>query len=453
MAHMQTTIEQSPPQSAHLSSTPTFDSISPDAVVRDEPRLAGSALSLPERMISACSGALLVTLLVTPFDVVKTRMQAGTPFPRKPLVNSRSLFIQPQWQHKSPISSRSRPSSTSTPRSSWVCNSTLYPAFHRSRSAVSCNAVKDLCHYNEADGACRTARGVSGMTGSSAGSGMCRSRDIMGQPIRTSVYKGTWDGVRQIMHNEGVRGLWRGVAPALIMQIPATVIYYVGYEHFRDALNGWLSPSYAPLSPLLAGSVARTIATSLVSPVELIKTRIQSTSSVSTSSSAWLEVSAIIRSAGWRSLWKGVGPTLWRDVPFSGIYWIGYERLKVLFTDAVLQARRTDPTLSSAERLSTSFLAGSLAGSFAALCTNPFDVAKTLQQTALAESRHEKSETSNRGLLQKPSGLGQALVGVIQRDGWQGLFRGLSPRVARVAPACGVMISSYELGKKFFESR
>jgi solute carrier family 25 protein 39/40 len=39
---------------------------------------------------------------------------------------------------------------------------------------------------------------------------------------------------------------------------------------------------------------------------------------------------------------------------------------------------------------------------------------------------------------------------IIHQEGYQGLFRGLSPRIAKVAPSCAIMISSYELGKSFF---
>ena len=38
---------------------------------------------------------------------------------------------------------------------------------------------------------------------------------------------------------------------------------------------------------------------------------------------------------------------------------------------------------------------------------------------------------------------------VYRNEGIAGLFRGLVPRIAKVSPACGVMIASYEFGKSW----
>jgi solute carrier family 25 protein 39/40 len=38
---------------------------------------------------------------------------------------------------------------------------------------------------------------------------------------------------------------------------------------------------------------------------------------------------------------------------------------------------------------------------------------------------------------------------VYRNEGIAGLFRGLIPRIAKVSPACGVMITSYEFGKSW----
>lgn len=36
----------------------------------------------------------------------------------------------------------------------------------------------------------------------------------------------------------------------------------------------------------------------------------------------------MIAAEGVFGLWRGLGPTVFRDVPFSGIYWAVYESLK-----------------------------------------------------------------------------------------------------------------------------
>jgi solute carrier family 25 protein 39/40 len=40
------------------------------------------------------------------------------------------------------------------------------------------------------------------------------------------------------------------------------------------------------------------------------------------------------------------------------------------------------------------------------------------------------------------------LYHIWKEEGARGLFRGWAPRMLKVAPACAIMISSYEVGKK-----
>jgi len=43
--------------------------------------------------------------------------------------------------------------------------------------------------------------------------------------------------------------------------------------------------------------------------------------------------------------------------------------------------------------------------------------------------------------------------GIIKEQGVKGLFSGLTPRILKVAPACAIMISSYEFFKNFFKKK
>src|SRR5438552_5702743 len=117
------------------------------------------------------------------------------------------------------------------------------------------------------------------------------------------------------------------------MAVPANVIYFVGYDTLRTSL-----PSTMPqtLAPFVAGVFARTFAVTAISPLELFRTRLQAyhpTGNRSTFRNVLNGISSLIREQGLRSLWRGLELTLWRDVPFSGIYWTGYEYLRHKFRE------------------------------------------------------------------------------------------------------------------------
>ncbi|CAO3693479.1 unnamed protein product [Rhizopus stolonifer] len=212
------------------------------------------------------------------------------------------------------------------------------------------------------------------------------------------------------------------------MALPSTAIYYVGYDHIRDytsdsQFKGTFLDTY---SPLWAGGLARTIAGLVVSPLELFRTRMQSAEGAQGVSVVWRGVREMIHREGTKALWRGLLPTMLRDVPFSAIYWMGYEEFK------------RSPALSDLSYFESSFIAGASSGMIAAVVTTPFDVVKTQRQV----SSHA-NEARVRFIVKN----------IFAREGTAGFFRGLVPRVAKVAPGCAIMISSYEMGKQFFAYR
>lgn len=335
-----------------------------------------------QRMVSACLGSLLTSLVVTPFDVVRIRIQQQEVMPdtykccEQTNARLKSLPNSPKFDK---------------PGIFWINQ-----------------------HYCDSAALC---------------------------PRITS----TFQGMSSIARNEGAATLWRGLSLTLFMAIPSNIIYFTGYEYIRDH-----SPiEHNVLNPLICGLLARTLAATLVAPVELIKTRLQSIpSEVRGADSRSKILSSLLRSS-WNSIAdRGIGSaftglklTLWRDVPFLGIYWSCYELLKERIGKELGADFLAAPALQSQWPIfGTSFLSGSFAGVVAAFFTNPFDVGKTRLQIAI-----EEPEKRARGLMFR------SLWKIYTNEGIQALYGGFMPRVMKIAPLCAIMISSYEIGKKIFK--
>lgn len=170
-------------------------------------------------------------------------------------------------------------------------------------------------------------------------------------PSSTRHLTGFWDALVKIVRYEGLSAMWRGTGPALAMSVPGQVVYMVGYDWGRrtafEFAPTWayvppskintiglrieerqLRSSYLTAVPLLAGGLSRTFVAAIVSPIELMRTRLQS----STTGTTIPAILKTLRADGLRSAWRGLPATLWRDVPFSGIYWAGYEGIKRTLT-------------------------------------------------------------------------------------------------------------------------
>ncbi|KAG7317888.1 hypothetical protein KOW79_018923 [Hemibagrus wyckioides] len=248
-------------------------------------------------------------------------------------------------------------------------------------------------------------------------------------------FSGTLDAFIKIVRMEGIKSLWSGLPPTLVMAVPATVIYFTSYDQLCALLKLRMGEK-ADLAPLVAGATARVGSATLISPLELIRTKLQS------ERQSYRQLSEVIRSAirteGWLALWRGLGPTLLRDVPFSAMYWFNYEKGKAWLCR---YNKTTEPTFS------ITFISGAVSGSIASIATLPFDVVKTRRQVELGELRAKKLSP------QASSSTYNVMKRIVAESGVQGLFAGFMPRLIKVAPACAIMISTYEFGKAFFRKQ
>ncbi|XP_042214244.1 solute carrier family 25 member 40-like isoform X2 [Homarus americanus] len=310
------------------------------------------------QMVSSCTGAVITAVFMTPFDVVKVRLQAQQ---RAEL--SRTCFL--------------------------YCNGLMDHI---------CKCAQSICTHPE--------------------------RDLWyNRPVQLN---GTLDAFVKISKQEGIQSLWAGLPPTLIVAIPNTVIYFTTYEQLRAAVLRYLPgdrqdpPSWAGG---VAGGLARIWSVSVVSPFELIRTKMQAQSISYKELVKTLQME--ITNTGIISLWKGWVPTILRDVPFSVMYWYSYEMLKTTMN-------QQQPTIHF------SMFAGAVSGGIAGALTLPLDVIKTHRQIEIANSKSSSTK--------------QMLLNIYKLQGMKGLFSGLVPRLAKVMPACAIMISTYEYAKRFFRN-
>lgn len=347
-------------------------------------------IPIHQKMISACLGSLLTSLVVTPFDVIRVRMQQQELLPADSCCQTvhqevaQANGIKPLVKHP------------------------LAPPIQQSSSSGLFWVDKNYC---------KTGPDCSRITS-------------------------TGQGFLTISKNEGVATLWRGLTLTLFMAVPSNIIYFTGYEYIRDHS---LIVDH-PLNPLICGALARTMSATFVAPIELMKTRLQSIPSDKSSTNMLRkliqDLVSVLKTKGVRSMFTGLEITLWRDVPFSGIYWLSYEVLKARIGKALKADFQNSVDSKDEWRVfATSFLSGSISGTIGAFFTNPFDVGKTRLQIA-----RESDET-----IKRPS-MFRFLAGIYKKEGIGALYAGFTPRVLKIAPACAIMISSYEVGKKFFKN-
>jgi len=448
------------------------------------------------RMVSASLGSILTALAVTPLDVVKVRQQAAN---SAPSINTA-------------LSACSRCGAFIL-NNGLICGETILaksksPHFldcvpqppARSLGAAAIVTCPAGC-------GCVPAAPVASLAVSN---GSATSHVAASYAARPPFPTSTLAGLRYIYVREGVAGIYAGLAPTLVMAVPATVLYFTAYDnlkmHFGQSNNSF--------APALSGMAARVLASAATSPFELVRTLMQSeagsSASVAAASAAGASAPiglhhtttigsfrAIVASSGVTGLWRGLEPTLWRDVPFSAVYWLLLEhartRLRRMDTEHVSSSSSSSGGNSSAATGSASLLAwaqdfasGAGAGMLAASITTPMDVAKTRRQVFAAASdatmdgvgARSNTTTTTSGISTTSSSRPQSssisstststswrsaegasagngstprvLHAIWQTEGWAGLFRGHSARVLKITPACAIMISSYEAGKRAF---
>ncbi|XP_065222358.1 mitochondrial glycine transporter A-like [Planococcus citri] len=217
---------------------------------------------------------------------------------------------------------------------------------------------------------------------------------------------------RNILQSQGPAGFWKGLTPALARCIPGVGLYFSSLNLMTTHVIGD-TPSV--LETVFLGAAARASSTIIFIPFTVIKTRFESGQYKYTG--LFDAVRSIKQFEGVQGFTRGLVPTLIRDVPFSGLYYLFYTRTKTLLG------------LEQGESNSYKvFLSGVIAGCSASFITHPADLIKTYVQLYPNEFNKFSS----------------GIYFIYKRFGFKGYFNGLMIRLMRRTLVTSMSWTVYE---------
>lgn len=249
--------------------------------------------------------------------------------------------------------------------------------------------------------------------------------------LQTEHNLSTGDCIRKLYHSEGITGFYRGVPTPLLGSMAEISCLMTSYG-FAKRFLGERPGTELPMWKLaLAGGFAGVGVSAVLTPVELVKCRMQVQHSAAYQGPKYTGalncIMQTVKSDGPQGLFRGMFGTLCREIP-GNVAWFGvYELMASKFRD---EDGHVAPV--------GSIVAGASAG--VAYWTVPFpaDTVKTRIQT-----------TSKPGYNQHTSFL-QVFKHISKTEGIRGLYRGWAVTALRAAPSNAAVFFAYELCMKAF---
>ncbi|XP_066498067.1 calcium-binding mitochondrial carrier protein SCaMC-3b [Hoplias malabaricus] len=240
---------------------------------------------------------------------------------------------------------------------------------------------------------------------------------------------GLWTGLRGMVHEGGVRSLWRGNGINVLKIAPESAIKFMAYEQIKWLIRGCKDGgSLRVQERFIAGSLAGATAQTIIYPMEVLKTRL--TLRKTGQYSGTLDCARqILKKEGIQAFYRGYVPNTLGIIPYAGIDLAVYETLK----NAWLQRY----CVGSADPGVLVLLGcGTVSSTCGQLASYPLALIRTRMQ----------AQASTEGAPQLTM-VGQ-FKHIVSHEGIQGLYRGIAPNFLKVIPAVSISYVVYEHMKK-----
>lgn len=270
----------------------------------------------------------------------------------------------------------------------------------------------------------------------------------VGQPLDTikvkmqtfpKLYTNMFGCFVQTLKHDGIyKGLYAGTVPALVANITENSVLFMCYGMCQKVIQyATKTDSIENLSIVsngLAGCLASFFSSIALTPTELIKCKLQAMYEMQKIEIAKGNVVQrigpfaltcdIYRREGTRGLFRGLVPTLAREMPGYFFFFGGYEGMRVLLAK---EGQNKDDI-----GLGKTMVAGAVGGTVFWISVYPIDVIKSrIQVQGLSIGMHTLA------------------MKMLRTEGIASLFSGLLPTLVRTVPATATLFATYEYSKRF----
>ncbi|KAI0740708.1 mitochondrial carrier [Earliella scabrosa] len=244
-----------------------------------------------------------------------------------------------------------------------------------------------------------------------------------------------------IVRRETPLALYKGLGAVLSGIVPKMAIRFASFEKYK----GWLADRETGVTSVgnifIAGLGAGvTEAVLVVTPMEVVKIRLQAQQhsladplEAPRYRNAGHAVYAIVREEGFSALYRGVSLTALRQATNQGANFTAYQELKRF-------AHKAQPELTELPSYQH-MLIGLISGAMGPFSNAPIDTIKTRLQKAEA--------VPGQTAFQRIAAIAMDMW---RQEGVRSFYKGITPRVLRVAPGQAVVFAVYERVRRIMET-
>ncbi|KAM0811910.1 putative Mitoferrin-1 [Seiridium cardinale] len=280
--------------------------------------------SLAQNMVAGAFAGIAEHTAMYPLDAIKTRMQ---------IVNSSTAY-------KGMVDGTMRIAAGEGILKLWRGMSSVVVGAGPAHAVyfATYEAVKHAMGGNQVGVHHPLAAATSGAAATIASDAFMNPFDVIKQRMQiknsSKMYRSMWDCARYVYRNEGLSAFYVSYPTTLSMTVPFTALQFLAYESISTSMNP--DKKYDPITHCTAGAVAGGFAAALTTPMDVIKTMLQTRGSATDPELRSVNgftagCRLMYRREGMRGFFKGVKPRIVTTMPSTAICWSAYEFSKAYF--------------------------------------------------------------------------------------------------------------------------